>query len=211
MSITIPTVLQTDDPTAAAAVLRCYFGDPYPGTAYTGATFDNWDSTGTRAADANIFTADDFIAIGFLSVNAGPAAAREILRDQRDEFVEYLTAVGVDRDLADEPGPIDLTWPAWLLDTRLRSVRGIGTTIASKLIARKRPRLYPIWDEVVVDVLGTRGGPHLAPIHQALRTDADLRRRIRGARTEARLPDHISELRILDTLAWMQGESNRGR
>lgn len=85
-------------------------------------------------------------------------------------------------------------------------MNGIGTTIASKLIARKRPRLYPIWDTVVVDVLGTRGGPHLTPIHTALRADSDLRRRIVAARNRAELPNTISELRVLDVLAWMQGK-----
>jgi hypothetical protein len=81
-------------------------------------------------------------------------------------------------------------------------VPGIG--IATKLIARKRPRLYPIWDTVVSEVLGTRGGPHLVPIHTALRTDPNLRRRIYDARKHAELPQTISELRILDVIAWMQ-------
>ncbi|MBD0862613.1 hypothetical protein IA539_15545 [Gordonia sp. zg691] len=205
MTITIPAALADDDHAPAAAVLRTYFGDPYPGTAYTGAIFDSWDSTGTRAADSDVFTADDLIAIGFLSVNAGPAAARQLLRERRDEFSGYLSAVGPDRDLADERGPLGPTWPAWVLDTQLRTVAGVGATIASKLIARKRPRLYPIWDTVVVDVLGTRGGAHLVPVHDALRESPDLCRRIQTARHAAGLPDDISDLRILDTIAWMQG------
>lgn len=206
MTITIPHALTTDDPTAAAGILRAYYGDPYPGTAFTGASFDDWDSTGTRAADTEVFTADDLIAIGLLSVTVGPTAARDLLRNRRDEFSQLLIDVGPDRDLADEAGPIDPTWPAWTLDTQLRTVSGIGTTIASKLIARKRPRLYPIWDTVVVDVLATRRGPHLVPIHTALRTDPDLRRRIVAARSRAELPDTLSELRVLDVLAWMQGK-----
>lgn len=206
MTITIPHALTTDDSAAAACILRAYFGNPYPGTAFTGASFDDWDSTGTRSADTDVFTADDLIAIGLLSVSVGPIAARELLRDRRDEFSQLLIAIGPDRELAEEAEPIDPTWPAWVLDTQLRTVNGIGTTIASKLIARKRPRLYPIWDTVVVDVLGTRDGPHLAPIHTALRTDPDLRRRIVAARTRAELPDTISELRVLDVLAWMQGK-----
>lgn len=207
MPIRIPTALTVDDPAPAAEVLRSYFGDTYPGTAYTSAVFDSWDSTGTRDADADVFTADDFIAIKFLSVDAGPVATRQILRDRRDEFSALLQAIGPDRHLADEPGPIDITWPAWALENHLRGVRGIGLTIATKLIARKRPRLYPIWDTVVVDVLGTRGA-HLVPIHAALRDGPDLRRRLHAARERAGLPAHISDLRILDTIAWMQGVSD---
>lgn len=203
MTIIVPTTLTNDDPRPAAAVLRTYFGDPYPGTAYTGAVFDSWDSTGTRESDSDVFTADDLVAIGFLSVDAGPAAARSLLLERRDEFSTYLAEVEPDRDLADEPGPLDPTWPAWVLDTQLRTV----ATIASKLIVRKRPRLYPIWDTVVVNVLGTRGSAHLVPIHQALKGNPPLRQRLRAARDAAGLPNHISELRILDTLAWMQGSS----
>lgn len=204
MMITIPHALTTDDPTAAAGVLRAYFGDPYPGTAFAGASFDDWDSTGTRAADVNTFSADDFVAIGLLSVKA-PYAAREVLRDRRDEFTRLLTEIGPDRDLAVETGPIDSEWPAWRLETELRRVRGVGRTIATKLIARKRPKLYPIYDEVVANVLGTEVA-HLVPIHTALRIDPDLRGRIVAARKRAELPDTISELRVLDVLAWMQGK-----
>ncbi|MYR07381.1 hypothetical protein GTV32_14160 [Gordonia sp. SID5947] len=208
MAITIPRALTTDDYDDAASDLRAYFGNPYPGTAFTGASFDDWDSLGTRAADVNIFTADDVVAIRLLSVDAGPVAARTLLRDQRDQFADLLGAIGPDRDLADEPGPIDNKWPAWHLENQLREVAGIGLTIATKLIARKRPRLYPIWDTVVSEVLGTRGGPHLVPIHSALRTDPDLRRRIVAARKRAELPDTISELRVLDVIAWMQHQGS---
>ncbi|WP_244427462.1 DUF6308 family protein [Gordonia amarae] len=200
----IPHALQSDDPTRAKNVLQAYFGDPYLHDGFTGASFDSWDSLGTRDADANVFTADDLIAVTLLSVNAGPRAAQALLRDRRAEFSPLLAEIGPDRDLADEPGPITPAWPAWRLENQLLTVHGIGLTIASKLIARKRPRLYPIWDTVVVDVLGTRG-KHLASIHEALRTTPALRRRISKARKEAHLPEDISELRILDVLAWMQG------
>ncbi|WP_349307042.1 DUF6308 family protein [Rhodococcus sp. USK13] len=37
---------------------------------------------------------------------------------------------------------------------------------ATKLVARKSPRLYPIWDSVVSEVLGTER-PHLNPVREA--------------------------------------------
>ncbi|WP_308203640.1 DUF6308 family protein [Gordonia rubripertincta] len=201
----IPIALQTDDLTTAVDDLKRYFGDPYPGERYTGASFDAWDSTGNRDADTDRFTADDLIAISLLSVNAGPAAARTLLRDRAEEFSGHLRAIGPDRDLADEPGPLDKTWPAWQLENQLRTVSGVGLTIATKLIARKRPRLYPIWDTVVVEVLGTRSS-HLVPIHATLSQDAALRQRLQQARADVGLPRHVSELRILDVIAWMQGK-----
>lgn len=206
----LPPPLTTDDPTASAELLTAYYAPHNPGLRYTGALFDEWDSTGTRAADTNTFTADDFVAITLLSVSAGGPAARALLCDRADEFNGLLAAIGDDRDLADEPDPIDSAWPAWQLETRLRSVRGIGLTIATKLIARKRPRLYPIWDEVVTEVLGTRQR-HLQPIHAALSSDTRLRSRLQAARTTAGLPTVISELRVLDVITWMYGTTRSAR
>nr|WP_231138045.1 DUF6308 family protein [Rhodococcus opacus] len=86
---------------------------------------------------------------------------------------------------------------------------GIGQTKATKLIARKRPRLYPIWDSVVSQVLGTERS-HLNPVREALRADdGALHRRLLSLREEAGLPEEISVLRVFDVIAWMDGK-NRG-
>ncbi|MFC9766702.1 DUF6308 family protein [Rhodococcus jostii] len=44
----------------------------------------------------------------------------------------------------------------------------MGWTRQSKLIARKHPRLYPIWVSVVSEVLGTERA-HLNPVRETLR------------------------------------------
>ncbi|WP_368680428.1 DUF6308 family protein (plasmid) [Rhodococcus opacus] len=86
---------------------------------------------------------------------------------------------------------------------------GIGQTKATKLIARKRPRLYPIGDSVVSQVLGTERA-HLNPVREALRADdAALHRRLLSIRKEAGLPDEISALRVFDVIAWMDGKNRR--
>lgn len=92
----------------------------------------------------------------FLSVNVPGMAAIELLRDRAEEINSLLAEVGPDRDLAFEPGPIDPDWPAWRLNRRLRVIDDVGAVIASKLMARKRPRLIPIWDSVVAEVTGTK-------------------------------------------------------
>ncbi|ANS31121.1 hypothetical protein R1CP_32490 [Rhodococcus opacus] len=80
---------------------------------------------------------------------------------------------------------------------------------ATKLIARKRPRLYPIWDSVVSQVLGTERA-HLNPVREALRADAGaLHRRLLSIREEAGLPEEISALRVFDVIAWMDGKNRR--
>ncbi|WP_255221504.1 DUF6308 family protein [Rhodococcus wratislaviensis] len=95
---------------------------------------------------------------------------------------------------------------------------GIGRTKATKLIARKRPRLYPIWGSVVSQVLGAARA-HLNPVREALRADdGALHHRLLSIRGEAGLPAEISALRVFDVIAWVDGKarglgepSERGR
>jgi Family of unknown function (DUF6308) len=117
--------------------------------------FDTWDTTGTRAADVDRFTADDLVAVTVLSVDVNPSAAHAFLRVRADAFSDLPTALGPDRDLADEVAPLSNSWAGWTLMRELEALPGVGSTIASKLLARKRPRLRPIYDSVVATVTDT--------------------------------------------------------
>ena len=113
--------------------------------------------------------------------------------------------IGPDRDLVDEAAKIARDWPAWELDRELTCLPDVGPTLASKLIARKRPRLVPVYDSVVRKVLGTKKD-HWEPIRVALRKeDHALHNRLLRLRKEAGLPDNVSVLRVLDVIAWMEG------
>lgn len=211
MTIRLPKLLRAGDDDAAVDVLQEYFRRPWikTGRLRSGALWDEWDSAGTRGRDADVFTADDLVAVTFLSVAVSPDGADILLRERRDEFAELLRAVGPDRDLVDEAGELTPDWPAWQLETLLRTIPSIGRTVASKLIARKRPRLYPIYDRVVGEVLDTKQA-HLDPVRKALRNnDRELHRRLVALRERAGLPDMISAVRVLDVLAWMQLKAPR--
>ena len=99
--------------------------------------------------------------------------------------------------------------PEHLLDairTVYRGESALHPAIASKLIARKRPRLYQIYDTEVSAVFGTKKA-HLEPIRRAMRKrDRELHHRLCGLREKAALPEHISPLRVLDVLAWLEGK-----
>ena len=98
MTLRLPTTLATDSDAAAIAALRRYYGRPYlGGDAYVGAHFDSWSSTGDRVGEADRFTADDLVAVTFLSVQVPPTAARAILHTQAEALNALLTGMGPDR------------------------------------------------------------------------------------------------------------------
>jgi len=91
----------------------------------------------------------------------------------------------------------------------LNTLPGIGTTIASKLLACKRPKLRPIWDTVVAAVTDARA-TQWEPLRIALRADDHaLHHRLLRLRDAAGLPDSVSALRVFDVIAWREGKDGR--
>jgi hypothetical protein len=193
----LPACLASDGLDQALRYLHIDYGQPY-----TGAHFDTW-AAATNNPDR--FTADDVIAVSFLSVVVPPMAARELLDTRADEFAQLLEAVGSDRELADQAEPVADDQPASVLYAAVRGLRGVGRTIGTKLLARKRPRLLPIYDSVVSRVCGIEYY-HWEPLRQALRTDG-LQDRLLDLRQGAGLGPEVSALRILDVVAWMEGKA----
>ncbi|MGZ4646756.1 MAG: DUF6308 family protein [Blastococcus sp.] len=181
----------------ALRYLQTYYGRPY-----TGAHFDSWAAVRN---DPDEFTADDLIAVSFLSVVVPPMAARELLDSRADEFAKLLRAVGPDRDLADQEDPVEEWQPASELYAAVRGLPGVGRTIGTKLLARKRPRLLPIYDSVVARVCSI-GRYHWEPLRQALRTHG-LQERLLDLHERAGLGPQVSALRVLDVVAWMEGKA----
>lgn len=209
MVFCLPAALQSPDAEPALRYLRKYYKER-PGTPlgadYTGARFDVWDSTQTREADANRFTADDLVAVSFLSVAVPPKAAWELLAGRPDDFNNLLQDVGAD-DLSDvDPSVINESWPAWRLWCELRKLRGVDWVIAGKLLARKRPRLIPIYDRVVKTVTGGDRN-YWKPLCRALQADNKaLYQRLAQLHLEAGLPQAVPLLRVFDVIAWMEGQ-----
>jgi len=206
LPIRLPRVLRDGDDDGAVDVLQEYFTRPLRKTGYlrTGALWDSWDPSGNRDRDANIFTAEDLVAVTLLSVQVPAQGAFFLLGENNAELNRLLVDVGPDRDLSDETEPFTPESPVCRLETALREIHGVGRTMASKLIARKRPRLYPIYDDVIGRELGTKAA-HLEPVREAL-CDGELHVRLLDLRVRAGLDDAIPAIRVLDVLAWMQGK-----
>ena len=207
----LPASLLSPTAHRAAAVLAAYYLPlSGKGGGYTGGQFDAFDPSGTRSASANTFTADDLVAVSLLSVDVPGRAAMQMLVLQHRRFETLLEDIGPDRDLATEASVAETDFrPAWDLWRALDALPGLGPTTVSKLMARKRPRLIPIFDSVIdATVLGSRGAMW-SPMHTALReNDYALHNRLLQIRTHAGLDESISALRVFDVLAWMDGSGN---
>jgi hypothetical protein len=200
----LPRALDRPDDDQALAYLRAYYA---PELRYTGSAFDTWDSTDTRHADRDRFTADDIVAVKLLSIDVPARAAHSLLATRAEKFSDLLHELGPDRDLVNEP-PIDSTYVGWKIMGALRDLDGVGATTASKLLARKRPRLRPIWDSVVTKVTNTHDNqwePVRAALDQETPGGMRLHDRLVRLHSEAALDSAVSPLRILDVIAWMEG------
>lgn len=209
MSFAFPKALQDDDDAAALGLLQRYFGPASGSDRPTGAMFDTWDTTGSRKDTADRFTADDCVAVTCLSVDVRPIAAHEVLVARQDELSALLARIPVDRDLVDVEEKLGPDSAEWQLNSALRSIHDIGRTVASKLMARKRPRLIPVHDVIVAGVTNTLDA-QWEPLRLALRADGRaLHERLTRLRDAAGLPDEVSALRVLDVIAWREGKDEQ--
>lgn len=161
--------------------------------------------------------ADDLLAASFLSVRFSPKAAIGLLEERREEVTALLSQIPNDLDLADL-GPDDFkevlgeesaAWRLWdlLRGKDLSKGWGIGPTKASKLLARKRPRLIPIWDSVVGKEVRLKNSlTQWSEWHEALTQEGGtLARHLGEVQRLAGLPQPVSTLRAMDVVLWMHG------
>ena len=137
-------------------------------------------------------------------VNVSAPAAILLLDSRSDRFSELLQELGEDRDLVEEREPWSDDWSGWLLWKELMRLPGVGATTASKLLARKRPRLRPIYDSVVAEVIGST--QLWEPLRSLLNSDPALHERLLRLRRDAGLFEAVSALRVFDVVTWMEGK-----
>src|SRR5262245_36382551 len=126
--------------------VTAYFAEP----AFAGVMFTH---LGRNPPDEIV--PDDLLAVALLDITWRPNVVRVLLDVRRREFSTLLSSVPADVDLWDvsdnDRRQVDVLWAA------LTAVDGIGTASATKLLARKRPRLCPISDSVVIRAVDVPG------------------------------------------------------
>ena len=167
--------------------IAAYFSEPE----FAGMTFSD---LGRNPPDEII--ADDLLAVSLLDITWRPQAIRILLGSHQRRLSAMLAAIPQATDLwdasSDTMRPIDALWDA------LTAIDGVGTASATKLLARKRPRLCPISDSVVIKAVDV---PHRTwDVLRCLLQDPAARAEVEALRPAT--ATGASLLRILDVALW---------
>ncbi|MFE2625635.1 DUF6308 family protein [Streptomyces caelestis] len=178
-----------------------------PGAAaFTGSRFEHLTGGGDLPEVADRITAEDLVVVQILSVTVPAPVALGILEGRLGaQLSGLLHAVPGDIDMTDadvsDLAPRLLAARAWQL---LEDQPAVGWVIAGKLLARKRPRLLPVYDKVARCALGRPRPSFWLALHAALRADdRALYRQLLALRHTAGLPETVSALRVCDVAVWM--------
>ncbi|GAB6898747.1 DUF6308 family protein [Kineosporia succinea] len=204
-ALSIPWPLHPGHEPVASSLLRAYFETGGTGVPhYAGAAFE---TLGGSDPDPFRFTPTDLAAVTLLSVTVPAPATIAILEPDAGSLAALLAAIPVALPLVDADDDLLTADRSALvrLWRALRAYPGIGRTVASKLMARKRPSLVPMWDAVVAREFGLReSGGYWWAMRDALRRD-DLWRRAGDLVAENGLEQRVSPLRAVDVVTWMHG------
>jgi Family of unknown function (DUF6308) len=169
-----------------------------PGEGFAGMTFT---TLGDNPPDQ--ITSADLLAVSLLDISWRPDVVRRLLGSDRDRFASLLAGIRTDVDLWQasdaDLATVDLLWDA-LLD-----IPGVGTASGAKLLARKRPRLCPITDKVVIRAAGLPGLTW--EVLRCLLQDPGAQAEIEALRPPEAAG--ASLLRILDVAIWLAHSDSR--
>ncbi|MHA0284851.1 DUF6308 family protein [Mycobacterium sp. C3-094] len=165
-------------------------------TSFTGRWFEHFGAVG----HPNRFDASDLVAVETLSVQVPPEAAAKLLVNEPDRFNVLLRWIPRSVDTWDASQETLQDGPTAELHTLLRTLPGIDWVIAGKLLATKRPRLMPILDNKVKNLLQPPVSPFWISMWDEL---SDELRRAAVAQVCADASADVSLLRRIDVALWM--------
>ena len=187
--------LKEVDGSYAKSSLEAYFYKH----AYTGSSFENF-----CGKDHNKFTADDIVAVSMLSVKIPPSASRWILGDGQKCLTKLLKELNPKLTIQDPKADLTIGKTAWNLWKEIHSLRGVGETMASKLLAAKRPLLFPIFDQHVARALKLTPDCYWEPWQKFMRSKNGIyAEEIVREMARDLGKSELSTLRLLDIVVWM--------
>ena len=186
----------SDNQTQVRKNLARYF-DGKTGDTFTGRWFEKFAALG----DPNRFAPSDVLAVEALSVKVPPESAATLLVTDADRFNRLLQRVPPDADLwTVDRSVIDSGSAASDLHAALDDLPKIGWVTAGKLMAAKRPRLIPVFDNEVKRVLKPPKERFWVTMYDHL---SDESRCQKIAKVCSTAPAEVSLLRRIDVALWM--------
>jgi hypothetical protein len=183
---------------------------------FSGSVFDSFAGGGDRPDVHSRITQEDVLAVAAVNVTVSARLSRQLLNDPvAGQLEQLLSQIPTDIDLWDaEDETLAVARRAWE-EIRTLDEYGHGTAdrwvTASKLLARKRPRLVPLYDEKIRRVAALAGGTDWwLSLREALRQDCEdneVRHRVRQAMRQGGVPGYVSVLRSLDVILWSYATS----
>lgn len=171
-----------------------YGGEADP---FTGRWFEKFAGLG----HPDRFGPSDLVAVESLSVNVKSESAAKLLLTDADHFNSHLEQIPDGFDLWELPrSVVESGSAADELHAALKRLDDVAGVKATKLIAAKRPRVIPILDSKVEELLKPPEGRFWVTMHDELANAA--RRQIIAAVT-ASAPAGVSLLRRIDVALWM--------
>jgi hypothetical protein len=173
--------------------------------AFTGSSFETFCDK-----DPYTFTANDVVAVSMLSVNIPPSASRWILGEGRARLDNLLREIDAETTISSPLADLGKESFAWELWNEIHSLPDVGETKTSKLLATKRPFLFPIFDRHVSVALRISPNSYWQPWQQFMQSENGER----AARTVTQMAaslnkSHLSPLRLLDIIVWMQRHGHK--
>lgn len=200
-------------PFSPGRALSAYFrGTPRQ---FSGSLFDSFGGGGDRPDVRNQITREDLLAAAAVNATVPAAAASQLLTEPVSaRLTAWLQQLPSDVDLWDaQDATLAVAAEAW---EEIRTIHEPGTTtpdrwsLANKLLARKRPRLIPLYDAKVRRVVDlAEGADWWRSLRAAMRVDGEdneIRHRVCSAMQVADV-HHVSVLRGLDVILWSYANS----
>ncbi len=215
MQLSIDTNLSTRllrivaDPQAVED-LRTYYQDGPPNTGHPGRWFEQIGTPEEQHRNRDRLTADDIVALSALNIRLPITVSARLLGADSAEISDLLATIPADADLWSMPrSELSPRSAAYRLFTKFRAMawnggeHGTSGVTASKLLARKRPRLIPIYDQQVSQLVDLgKGASWWISLREAL--TPEVRDHLQRAHDVAELGPRIASLRTLDVILWMR-------
>lgn len=179
----------------ARELVACYFDVSRP---FAAATFDTLGYN-----DSYRVGPDDLLAVTLLDVSIPALALRTILGEDNEHISDLLSAIPIGTDLwKASAAHLDAANELW---QHLVNYDGVAWVTAGKLLARKRPRLIPIVDSVILRHLPAPEAQWWATLKACL----DRKRVGRIEDLRQGVSTRVSTLRLLDVAVWMRYSDGR--